>query len=630
MKSNKKYNAFKNIFIYLSTILIPISLFVIALRIGIPQDIGQFFNNSFFMFLISLIAFYLCTRVKKAKAFITLLVILLIFAIPLSYHWVTGVTTQKIVGGLIPHRDSMYYYLDAQNALNGKLINSMTSGRPMFSGFLAFLIALTQNNIQTTLMILVSLCAISFYFLFNEAQVEFGPLPATLLMAGLYSFYARFIPHLVSEQLGLILSLTGWALLLFGIRRVNKKFLMLGILMVTLALNARVGAMFVLPALAVFMGFAFKKKRFSFTDFGWAAAAILLGFLINTLVFQLLSDPGIMPYSSFANALYGQSKGGAGWTSIQKDFPGLTDSNEILNLALMNIKRYPLGLVICTFKAYRDFFLPGIDNAFVFITGYGSTLGIYLLWAMAWFLTGYELIRSFRNIKNPFHLFELLVFAGILLSVPFAPPRDSGSMRTYAATIPFLMLLPVAGLAHLLGKVDLTNKINNDKVQTSYPNPMLAFSIILISVIVLTPIIIKLFVKPVSYLNNECTAGQTPAVFHLNQGSFITLIPDGSASCTGTPDICFSKFISNASGGVKELYDAILETIRTSKEAVIFSAVNDLNTGKYFYVLLNQKELPAINADFYIISACLTEINRPEFLYSATTINNAEIIINQK
>ena len=499
----------------------------------------------------------------------------------------------------------------------------------MFSGFLTPLMLLTKNDIQTTLMILVSLCAISFYFLFNEVQVEFGPLPATLLMAGVYSFYARFIPHLVSEQLGMILSLTSLALLLFGIRRVNKIYLFLGILMVTLALNARVGAMFVLPALAVFSGFAFKKKQFSFTNFAWAAAAILLGFLVNYLVFQLLLDPGVMPYSSFADALYGQSKGGAGWTSSREDFPGIYDSYEILTLAFMNIKRYPLGLAIGTFKAFRDFFSLGIDNAFVFITGYGNSFIVYLLWAVTWFLTGYELVYSFKNIKKPYQKFELLVFAGILLSVPFAPPRDSSSMRTYAATIPFLMLLPVAGLAHLLDKMDLLKNIYKNKTHISYPNSMLAYSIILISVIVLTPIIIKLFVKPVSYLNNECAAGQTPAVFQLNQGSYITLIPDSSAPCAGTPNICYSKFVNNVSVGIKELYDVILETTRTSNEAVIFSAVNDLNTGKYYYVLLDQKKLPDNNTDFQTISACLTEINRHEFLFSATTINNADIIIDQ-
>jgi hypothetical protein len=629
MKNNEKINTFKNIFIYLTQILISIIFFVIVLHIDIPQDIGKFLNNNFFMLIISIIAFYLCTQVKKAKTFISLLVLLLLFAIPLSYYWTTGVSTQKIVGGLIPHRDSMYYYLDARNVLNGKLINSMTSARPIFSGFLAFLITLTKNNIQTTLMILASLCAISFYFLFDEAQVEFGPLPASILMAGVYSFYARFIPHLVSEQLGMILSLTGLTLLLFGIRRISKKFLFLGILMVTLALNTRSGAMFVLPALVVFSGFAFNKKRFSFTDFGWAAAAVLLGFLINYLVFQLLVDPGKMPYSSFAFAIYGQSKGGAGWTSHQKDFPGLTNTYEILNLALMNIKRYPLGLVIGSLKAFRDFFLPGIDNAFVFITGYGNSFIVYLLWAVTWFFTGYEFVHSFRNIKNPFQQFELLVFAGIILSVPFAPPRDSSSMRTYAATIPFLMLLPVAGIAHLLDKTDLKKYFKINKAHISCPTSMLVYSIILISIITLTPIIIKFFVKPVSYLNNECTTEQTPTVFQLNQGSYITLIPDGSAPCAGTPDICFSKFISNVSVGVKELYDAVLETTQTSKESVIFSAVNDLNTGKYYYVLLDQEKLPDINADLQTISACLTEIDHREFLFSATYINDAEIIINQ-
>jgi hypothetical protein len=160
------------------------------------------------------------------------------------------------------------------------------------------------------------------------------------------------------------------------------------------------------------------------------------------------------------------------------------------------------------------------------------------------------------------------------------------------------------------------------------PKPMLAFSIMLVSIIVLTPIIIKLLVKPVNYLKNECTEGQIPAVFDLKEGSFITLIPDGSGSCTGMTDICISRFISNASGGVNELYDAMLKTIRTSNEAVIFSAVNDLSTGRYFYILLEQNKLPTIRNDFLPLSACLTEINRLEFLFSATNIKSAEIITN--
>jgi hypothetical protein len=151
----------------------------------------------------------------------------------------------------------------------------------------------------------------------------------------------------------------------------------------------------------------------------------------------------------------------------------------------------------------------------------------------------------------------------------------------------------------------------------------------LITVIVLPPILIKALIKPVSYLTNECQSGQIPATFHLNQGSFITLIPDGNSSCAGTPNICLSEFINNAGGGVNELYDAILATIQTSKETVIFSAVNDLNSGKYFHVLLNQKELPAVISGFQTISACLTEINRPEFLFSATAITNAKIKPNQ-
>ena len=190
MNNKEQINSSKNNFIYVIAILISIGLLFINLRIGTSKEIAKFVNNIHFMLVISIITFYVCTQLRKAKTIISFILIILLFAIPLAYYWTTGITTQKILGGLIPHRDSMYYYLEARNSLNGKLTNSMTAGRPIFSGFLAPLIILTQNNIQAVLIILALICVISFYFIFDEAQVEFGPLPASLLMAGMYGFRA--------------------------------------------------------------------------------------------------------------------------------------------------------------------------------------------------------------------------------------------------------------------------------------------------------------------------------------------------------------------------------------------------------------------------------------------------------
>lgn len=608
----------------LSIVIIAVSLFVIFLLNGFLNNICQFLSvNTFFNLLFSIIVFYCCTRIKQAKTLFTLLIIFILIAIPISYYWSNAISTQQIIGGLIPHRDSKYYYLNALDALNGRLFDNIIAGRPLFPALLAFLLMLSGGNIQVTIIILAVLCAFSFYFLFSEIQIEFAPIPSAIFMSGMYVFYTRWTFLLMSEQSGIMLAMLGLALLIYGIRRKKDINLLIGILIITLALNARAGAMFVLPALAIFAGFFSKKKRFSMKYFGGAIAVIFLGFMINFFVFKLLSDPNIMPYSSFSNTLYGQSKGGAGWTIIQKDFPGLIDTREIMDLALMNIKRYPLGFVIGTIKAYRDFFLPGIDYAFVFITGYYDSVAHYLIWSIAWFFIGYELIKSFRNINKLFHKFELLVFAGILLSVPFAPPIDSSSMRTYAATIPMLMLLFVSGLSHFLNAIGVKRKIHREIKPTTYPYMMVVYSIFLIAIIAFPPIFLKLFVKPAFYLTNKCTNMQIPAVFHLNKGSYITLIPDGSAPCSGVPNICFSKFVHNSYGGVQELHDAILEAIKTPKEAVIFAVVPDVNTGRYFHILLNQKDLPISNTGFHTISACLTEINHTEFLYTATDLRDA-------
>jgi len=600
-------------------VLIPITIFVLILKIGIPLSIIKLINNRYLMLLISFLLFLLCSTFKKAGSITTLLTIFILFSLPLSYYWTSGITTQKILCGLIPHRDSMYSYLNARNALNGKLFGMMTVGRPMFPSFLAFLVAIAQDNIQTMLIIMVTLCAFSHFFLCREIQIKFGRLPMAIYMAVLYVFYSRWIPHLASEQMGILLATLGLALILCGMRLVNKKIILLGILIITLALIARIGAMFVLPSLAIFMGLAYTKKRFSFKDFGWAVIAVLVGFLINTLIYNLLSDPAVMPFASFVNALYGQSKGGAGWTIIQKDFPGLSDPYEILELALINIKNYPLGMIISIVKSYRDFLLPGKDNAFVFITSHGNSISVYLAWIFTWFFSIYELINSYRNRNEPFNLFKILIFLGILLSVPFAPPRDSGSMRTYAATVPMLLLLPVAGFARFLEKVvALRNKKNLPQKMNSLT--IVIYSLVIVGVIVFPPIFIRIFSQPVNFQVNQCTSEQIPISFKLDYGSYITIVPDGTEPCGNTPNICLSKFINDGSYGFQELYNAIVKSINDTKTPVIFTVVNDLNTGRYYHLLIDKNDLPDFSKSPPIYSACLQLIDQKEFLYSARTL----------
>ena len=71
---------------------------------------------------------------------------------------------------------------------------------------------------------------------------------------------------------------------------------------------------------------------------------------------------------------------------------------------------------------------------------------VWRLWLNVLLLTG--VIVAWRNHRQPLALLSVFGWAGILLSVPFAPPWDADNMRAYAATLPFVVALPSIGVLY--------------------------------------------------------------------------------------------------------------------------------------------------------------------------------------
>ena len=53
-----------------------------------------------------------------------------------------------------------------------------------------------------------------------------------------------------------------------------------------------------------------------------------------------------------------------------------------------------------------------------------------------------------RNRHNRLARLHIAAWTGILLSVPFVPPWDTDNMRAYAATMAFIVTLPLLGLSY--------------------------------------------------------------------------------------------------------------------------------------------------------------------------------------
>ncbi len=312
-------------------IIIPLLFYGIILAIPIPYWISKSFAfYSIPFFLLILILYYLNFRLPEKLRWLggaTLTLILL--ALRLSFLWTSGYSNDMVIGGLLPFRDAFDYYHGAKFISVGQLISNNSNGatwRPLFPGFLSSMLFVFRQNFQWSLAVLVVLVGICYYLSAHLINRNLGSFAAAVYMSFLYFYIQPLIGTAYTEPLGLAFGCLGFVLLWTAAKKQNVPDLIFGLITFTVALSVRAGAFFILPALILWSGWAFRgDQRFSFKYAGISAVALLITFLaINTVYDRLVVEPGGVPFGNFAATLYGQVVGGAGYNWAFRVLPSRT------------------------------------------------------------------------------------------------------------------------------------------------------------------------------------------------------------------------------------------------------------------------------------------------------------------
>ena len=350
----------------LLVVIISTLVYALALLIPIPRQVGLIlryeFTSTVFLLLILFGAAYLFKG--WIGQLLKVLITLLVFALPLSGLWAGGSSEPSIIGGLLPYSDASNYYIDALRLLSGWDFQSLATRRPIFPALLSAVLWFTGRNLQLTLAALVLLTALGSVLAASRLKIAEGPYAAILFSLLLFLYYRRFIGTTLTEHYGLLGGLLGFVLLLRGLLDKRPRPVLAGILMYSFALNARAGAMFLLPALVVWTGFEFRgEKRFSWKWSLWAALAALSGFAANYFLFGLLSGPNTALFSNFSCTLYGLARGGLSWTAVFSEQPELVNllpaeqSARIYQMSFDLIRTRPDLLVHGAVKAWGTFLI---------------------------------------------------------------------------------------------------------------------------------------------------------------------------------------------------------------------------------------------------------------------------------
>ncbi|NMB57656.1 MAG: hypothetical protein GYA12_00670 [Chloroflexi bacterium] len=500
-----------------------------------PRQFGLAFRYDFLQIMapLAVIVFLVLKLPYNISRFLLLGIISAILVLPIAGLWASGQSEQYILGGIIPFSDARFYFTDSHRLLEGSVFFTGAARRPLFTTLMSSIQWLTGQNLPLTIAVLTLILGYAMYFATYEFRTREGAIAGSVFLVLLYSYARLLLGKTLSEFAGLPLGLLALVFMLRGITRKQLKLMITGLFLLSLGLNARAGAFFILPVLALWTGWYFRKSGgLHWRSFILACLAVVLGFLINLVAFNTYSSPDSAPFGNFSFTIYGVARGGLGWTQVFTEHPETWEmptgeqSRYIYSLTLDIIRRKPMNLVKGILSSYQTFF--SLDDYYGSLCWFGdqgvtgtiARIGYYLL-----MLTG--LFFCIKNIKNPVRSFYLTSFIGIVLSIPFAPPIDSNRMRVYAATIPFFISIPGIGLASLADHLPW-EFFRPDKTEFPSLIPPKTLSAVLVIMMTVQPLI------PFKSTHSEtppifsCSTGLKPVSFRILPGNHIRIVDQDS------------------------------------------------------------------------------------------------------
>ncbi|MDR3574622.1 MAG: hypothetical protein P4L50_12210 [Anaerolineaceae bacterium] len=582
-----------------AAVLVPLAVYAVIVWIAIPRSIGEIFRyDLIFLSVPALVVIYFSFQNSGWKAHLVGLgAVLAMAALALSYLWNSGASEEPVVMGIFPYLDPSGYYTDALRILAGQLISNF-GGRPLFAGFLSLVLGLTRNNLQLSLAILVAVTSLACYLAARQIALAFGPAAAAFAMLLMFIYYRQFMGTTYTENLGLTLGALGLAFLLQGCRLKNFLLTLSGLFLTSFALNVRPGSFFILPFLVIWFVWLFRRSksfRSSVGPFLLACLVIALPFLLNYLMDSTLSTPNYEVFSRFPQTFYGLAVGGKNWNQVNVDHPELLKlvdpqlSNTIYELAFTQIRSNPARFLIGLWKTAKDLFTVQY-GAFTIIYGdLKIRLGLFLLSLLG-------LVFLFARPKNMLHGLLLACLLGIVLSSPFVPAHDSNRMRTYAAVIPFIVLIPALcfSLPNLRSKTEVFQKVEpNEK---SYSSFGFIFTAGLVLCVIAGPYLTKALSQKPVFQVSDCSAPDQAYFIRINPDSYVKIIDDNQQK-THLPDLRLGDLKASINNfAYRHVFNQ-----QPYQAGTIITVTIDLQTGKKIWADIPAAGLPL---DGSIVKIC--------------------------
>lgn len=557
-----------------------------------------------------------------------------LFFLPLIHAWLAYplnlegfYTNYSALGGILPWSDASSYYNGAINLLEKGSLNYWNIRRPLNATLFSVRLWLTNNNFQLALMIQAVWCGISCLLVTSSINKTFGKIPAIITLIILFLFASLFIPTTMSETLGFTIGCLAFVILLEAISIKNHWLFFTAGLTLTIGLNTRAGAFFILPILIFWLVYNFRKYSISFI------LGIISGFIFNFMLIKLYTIGTIeAPHANFAPTIFGLISGGKGWHYAYDIYPEIasrseaefakylyTESFNIFKnnpfMLLQGLARSYLGFIKGTIGFFQWWLLSSNKLMLKIIIRFCGSItllfGIYRWWQIN---NLYRKSQCNEQLKNKLKLINISII-GILISTGII--WTDGGLRVFAVTIPILAV--ACGLA--FGYYPKLSILTNQKLKLLNNNlnleakTAIIFSYILLALGLIGPAVIKFISsEPKIIPNFSCNPTETKMIVkNISQAPTINLP-------------LYAKRLENHLLKNPIENQDFLKLLKTkmSNTPMILSMLYDLNSANSNYIL-GDKELFS-NKNTYV-GLCVANI--PE-IENIMQIKSLKEILNEK
>jgi hypothetical protein len=390
------------------------------------------------------------------------------------------------IWGIFPFNDAHLYYSGACELLNSQQISVMPGARHPYPVLLAVLLKTFMHDFRVVTSVFTIVMALATWSAFEVIRFRLGSVTATVFLVCVTLYIRIYCSGLfMTEQLALVYSLCAVGMLVESVTRQGKAKAWLycgGLFFLTQALNARPAAYMTLPFLVLATCQLFHgslKARGGMAVL--SAAVVTISLLLHSITYH--RTVASRTPSNVWYCIYGVLNGGTWLDGLKRSQELLQNKPRFapsdrqgmifqLSLAalqsdrvqgfhllreqcLSEMRRHPGKLVSGWWRAvrflwsnntpFRATFAENPSISFTESARWCSVLGIAL--SLFFLLRGPDLAPTFKTYQGLSWL-NLAALLGILASLPFAPPWDTGT-RLFAATLPLFFLLPASGLGGL-------------------------------------------------------------------------------------------------------------------------------------------------------------------------------------